>query len=154
MIKKTTIFSFMLILVFCVAFARFLQAEERQDLTKIKVFTQNGNEVVFFAETAVTKEQLGTGLMFRASLPERQGMLFDFGGNHIPYMWMKNTLIPLDMLFIDENGKITFIAGNSQPHSTDTVSPPSFVRYVLEINGGEAAKLGISEGDTIRLADD
>ena len=79
-----------------------------------------------------------------------KGMLFDFNPPREPAMFMKNTLIPLDMLFISEDGLIEMIARNTVPGSLRTISPGVPVRAVLEINGGQAAELGILPGDTVQ----
>jgi uncharacterized membrane protein (UPF0127 family) len=78
-------------------------------------------------------------------------MLFDFKRQLIARMWMRNTLIPLDMLFIHEDGEIINIRQNTMPHSQEILSSTSEVRYVLEINGGLSEKLGIKPGDQVEL---
>jgi uncharacterized protein len=88
--------------------------------------------------------------MFRTSLPDGQGMLFDFSPEQNVSMWMKNTLIPLDMVFIAGDGTIRHIHANAVPHSTDTVPSEFPVRAVLEINGGSAKLLGIKPGDKVK----
>ncbi len=103
----------------------------------------------FTVEIARTPEAIQQGLMFRQSLAENAGMLFDFGGVREASMWMKNTLMPLDMLFIDANGQIVAIARNTVPGSLRSVSPGVPVRAVLEIPAGRAKALGIKPGDTV-----
>lgn len=103
----------------------------------------------FTVEVADDPEETALGLMFRETLDEDKGMLFDFGVPRVPSMFMKNTLIPLDMLFVDTEGEIIMIARNTVPGSLRTISPPVPVKGVLEINGGQAAALGISPGDRI-----
>ncbi|ALN73196.1 hypothetical protein M673_10735 [Aureimonas sp. AU20] len=98
------------------------------------------------ADTPSTRE---TGLMNRETLAEDSGMLFDFGEARPVDMWMKNTLIPLDMLFLDETGRIVRIGANAQPLSLDLISSGGPVRYVLEINGGAAARYGAAPGDRL-----
>lgn len=87
--------------------------------------------------------------MFRDELVNRHGMLFDFKQPLIIRMWMKNTLIPLDMLFIDSDGTIVHIAQNAQPHSEKIIAAPQKALAVLEIGGGEAQRLGIAIGDRV-----
>lgn len=89
------------------------------------------------------------GLMFRRALEPRTGMLFDFGATGPVTMWMKNTFIPLDMLFVAEDGRIVAIARETVPESLDTISAGEPVRAVIEIAGGSAAALGIAEGDLV-----
>lgn len=111
--------------------------------------TSSTGVVTFEVEVARTDEQRTTGLMYRKSLGERAGMLFDFKVDQPVYMWMKNTLIPLDMLFIRADGSIARIAAMTTPLSTETISSGEPVRAVLEIAGGQARKLGIKPGDRV-----
>jgi uncharacterized protein len=103
----------------------------------------------FQVELAVSPEQRSRGLMFRESLDEDRGMLFDFGRPQVASMWMRNTYVPLDMLFIDADGRITQIAANTQPLSDTVVASREPVRAVLELRGGVSAKLGIEPGDRV-----
>jgi uncharacterized protein len=103
----------------------------------------------FAVELAATPAQMEQGLMFRRSLAADSGMLFDFKTPSMATMWMKNTLIPLDMLFVDERGRIVNIAERTVPESTDTVAAAAPVRAVIELNGGTAARLGIRPGDKV-----
>ena len=103
----------------------------------------------FLVEMAVSPAQRSQGLMFRESLAEDRGMLFDFGRPQRAAMWMRNTYVPLDMLFIDEDGQITQIAANTQPLSDAVIASREPVRAVLELRGGVSAKLGIEPGDRV-----
>ena len=103
----------------------------------------------FVVEMAVSPAQRSQGLMFRESLAEDRGMLFDFGRPQRAAMWMRNTYVPLDMLFIDEDGQITQIAANTQPLSDAVIASREPVRAVLELRGGVSAKLGIKAGDRV-----
>jgi uncharacterized membrane protein (UPF0127 family) len=103
----------------------------------------------FRVELATTPAQLEQGLMFRQSMAPDSGMLFDFQRSAPVSMWMKNTFIPLDMLFIDAEGRIINIAERTVPHSLDPVSAAAPARAVLELNGGTAARLGIRPGDRV-----
>src|SRR5262249_12991907 len=96
--------------------------------------------------------QQAKGLMFRRELPEGQGMLFDFGHEQPTSFWMKNTYIPLDMIFIRGDGRIAKIAENTVPLSEALISSGSPVRAVLEVIGGTAKKLGIAPGDRVAHA--
>ena len=103
----------------------------------------------FVVELAVSPAQRSQGLMFRESLEEDRGMLFDFGRPQRASMWMRNTYVPLDMLFIASDGRITQIAANTQPLSDAVVASREPVRAVLELRGGVSAKLGIEPGDRV-----
>jgi uncharacterized membrane protein (UPF0127 family) len=103
----------------------------------------------FHVEIATTPAQLEQGLMFRQKLAPDAGMLFDFQHPSPVSMWMKNTYIPLDMLFIDPKGRIINIAERAVPHSLDPVAAAAPARAVLELNGGTASRLGIRPGDRV-----
>ncbi|MEM7302011.1 MAG: DUF192 domain-containing protein [Pseudomonadota bacterium] len=115
------------------------------EATRISATTDSG-EHHWAIELAADDKTRQVGLMNRKSMPEMTGMLFDFHRDMMVMMWMKNTFIPLDMIFIDRNGTIIRIANNTVPHSTDIISSGQPVRYVLEINAGEAAKTGLKPG--------
>lgn len=103
----------------------------------------------FTVEMAVTPAQRARGLMFRRHLPAGHGMLFDFKQEHIARMWMRNTYIPLDMLFIKGDGRISRIAVDTEPLSERTISSGAPVRAVLELAGGVTTLLGIRPGDRV-----
>jgi uncharacterized membrane protein (UPF0127 family) len=102
---------------------------------------------VWVADTAARSEQ---GLMFVKWLPADQGMLFPFDQPRIATFWMKNTLIALDLLFIDAQGRIVYIRERATPMSEAIISAPTPVKAVLELAGGECARLGIRTGDQVR----
>jgi hypothetical protein len=102
-------------------------------------------------EVATTPAQMEQGLMFRQSLGPNAGMIFDFGTPIVATMWMKNTWIPLDMLFVDAHGKIVNIHERAVPNSTATIAAAAPVRGVIELNGGTAARLGIKPGDVVKF---
>ncbi len=114
----------------------------------LTIVTSKGN-VEFKVELAITAAEQSKGLMFRRRMAENEGMLFDFGSERVVNMWMRNTYIPLDMIFAFENGTIHRIAAQTEPHSEETISSGERVRYVFEINGGAARRLGIAPGDRI-----
>jgi len=103
----------------------------------------------FTVEIADDREEISYGLMNRETLAADAGMLFDFDPPYEPAMYMKNTLIPLDMLFIASDGQIEMIAKNAVPGSLRTISPGLPVRGVLEISGGQADALNIQAGDFV-----
>ncbi|MGH1422741.1 MAG: DUF192 domain-containing protein [Hyphomonas sp.] len=104
----------------------------------------------FVVELADDPEEIQTGLMHRESMDKKAGMLFDFGQPREANMWMKNTLISLDMLFINIEGEVVAIAHNTVPGSLRNVGADVPVKGVLEINGGLAAELGIEPGDVVK----
>jgi uncharacterized membrane protein (UPF0127 family) len=128
-----------------VLFAGSVPAAEEQTL---EIVTKSGVHV-FSIELAVSDADRQKGLMFRKELPEGKGMLFDFKQDQDVSMWMRNTLIPLDMLFINADGSIRRIAENTEPLSERTIPSGGPVRGVLEVIGGTAKKLGIAAGDRV-----
>jgi uncharacterized membrane protein (UPF0127 family) len=113
------------------------------------VVTTNAGLRNFSVEIADNDEERERGLMFRRELPRDQGMLFDFQVEQPVRFWMRNTYIPLDMLFIKGDGTIDSIAERATPLSERTVPSKDAVRYVLEINGGLSRSLGIHVGDKV-----
>ena len=114
----------------------------------LEIVTRNGVHV-FTVELATNDAERQKGLMFRKELPEGTGMLFDFKQDQDVSMWMRNTYIPLDMLFINADGRIRRIAENTTPLSERTIPSGGPVRGVLEVIGGTAKKLGIAPGDRV-----
>jgi uncharacterized protein len=98
---------------------------------------------------ADTPERSAQGLMFVSDLPESMGMVFPVEPPRVENMWMKNTYIELDMLFIDAHGRITKIIPRAAPLSLQTLSSDTVVAAVLELKGGQAAKLGLHTGDSV-----
>jgi uncharacterized protein len=120
-----------------------------QQLQELKITSKNGAHI-FGVELAVSPEEQAKGLMYRKELPEGQGMLFDFHQEQPGVsFWMKNTYIPLDMIFIRGDGSILRIAENTVPLSEALVPAGGPVRAVLEVMGGTAKKLGIAPGDRV-----
>ncbi|MEQ8479013.1 MAG: DUF192 domain-containing protein [Hoeflea sp.] len=119
------------------------------DSEPLVIETQAG-AVEFDVELALTPSDRATGLMFRQSMPEKQGMLFRFDRTRLVVMWMKNTPLPLDMVFIDENGVVAGVARDTVPFSEAVIPSPGKVRYVLELNAGAAQRHGIAAGDRVR----
>jgi uncharacterized protein len=103
----------------------------------------------FTVEVAATPEQQEIGLMFRTSLAENHGMIFPWDSQQPASFWMKNTLIPLDIIFIGVDGRIARIAANAPAMSLDPIPSGVPVSGILELRGGRAAELGIREGDRV-----
>ncbi len=114
----------------------------------LEIATASG-KVKLTVELATDYRQQEFGLMFRKSMPQDHGMIFDVGNPRRIEMWMKNTYIPLDMIFINKDGMITRIVKNAKPLSTDIISSEGEVRAVLEINGGMADKDHVNTGDHV-----
>ena len=115
------------------------------------VQTQENEIIEFRVLIAQSNKQRRQGLMHIESMEEDQGMLFIFDPNRKVSMWMSNTPMTLDMLFIDKNGKIINIAKNTTPYSTKGISSGGSINWVLEINGGLTDQLNIKSGDHVRL---
>ena len=120
-----------------------------QALETLSVASQGGQRQTFRVEVARNDADRAQGLMFRRSMPADQGMLFDFGRVEPVSMWMQNTYLSLDMLFIRPDGTIARIAANTEPLSTRTIPSGEPVLAVLELNAGTAARLGIKAGDRV-----
>ncbi len=121
------------------------QAFERSEAT---VVTLRGR-FRFSVEMAVTPAQRQLGLQGRAHLPADAGMLFDFGRDQPVSMWMLNTRIPLDMVFLSEAGRVVKVVENTQPFSLETVSSDVPVRAVLELNAGTAERIDLKPGSRV-----
>jgi uncharacterized membrane protein (UPF0127 family) len=118
-------------------------------LEQATVVGTDGEQLMFEVRLADTPETRQRGLMYVTALEPRHGMLFDFRETREVGMWMKNTPLSLDMLFIDAAGVIRRIAAETRPFSTETIRSGVPVRAVLEIRGGLAAELGIEPGDRV-----
>ena len=116
--------------------------------SKLRVVTKSGKHE-FIVEIAVTDRQHAQGLMFRQSLAKNAGMLFDYKVPTSITMWMKNTYIPLDMIFIGNDGRVINVVQRAIPFSENVISSLGKARGVLEVNGGTASRLGIMPGDKI-----
>lgn len=117
--------------------------------SKAEIVTQAGKHHAFTVELASSPQQLTQGLMFRRTMAADAGMLFDFGAPRPVSMWMRNTMIPLDMLFLAEDGKVVGFKERAVPGSTEVISAPEPARGVLELNGGTVQRLGLAVGDHV-----
>lgn len=120
-------------------------------VTTIVIDTEHGPHT-FRVEIAADHASQEKGLMFRRQMPPDDGMLFEFPRPEMQFFWMKNTILPLDIIFIRANGTISSIAPNAVPYSTTTIPSIEPVRAVLELNGGRAAQLGIEPDDVVHHA--
>jgi uncharacterized membrane protein (UPF0127 family) len=118
---------------------------------KVAILTKAGREVAFQVEVADTPAKRTMGLQYRKALGADRGMIFLFPSESPQSFWMKNTPIPLDMIFINSQGKIVGIVEQTAPFSLETRSVEVPSQFVLEINGGLAKRHGIQAGDTVRF---
>jgi uncharacterized protein len=123
-------------------------AVQAASVQPLEIATRSGVHV-FSVEMATTEEEKQTGLMHRKELPDGKGMLFDFSPEQQISMWMKNTYISLDMIFIRADGRILRIAENTEPLSTRIISSGGLAKGVLEVIAGTAQKYGIQPGDKV-----
>ena len=124
-------------------------SDTTENVENLTIITADGREFLFTVEIATTVEERKKGLMFRRFLAPQSGMLFDYGEMRKAAMWMKNTYVPLDILFIDDTGVIVNIAHNTVPLSLIPISSDGPVLCVLEINAGTAKSLNIKAGDVV-----
>ena len=119
-------------------------------LQPLRIETQAGQVHKFDVELALTDAERAKGLMFRKSMPNDRGMLFEFSDEAERAFWMKNTYISLDILYIDAKGKVVSISRNAQPFNETPLPSNAPAKGVLELNGGLSERLGIQPGDTVR----
>ena len=116
---------------------------------KLVIVTHDGVRHDFQVEMAKTPEQQTVGLMFRPSVPEDGGMLFDWGAPQVSNMWMRNTVSPLDMVFINADGTVRRVVEDTVPESLAIIESRGPVRATLELRAGTAKRLGIHAGDLV-----
>ncbi|MBX5180339.1 DUF192 domain-containing protein [Rhizobium lentis] len=136
-------------LFFLVALPALAEEEMRFEKEPLLIQTAAGKMLHFTVEVAATGDQRARGLMFRKSMADDAGMIFDFGQTRRVAMWMENTILPLDMLFADDTGTIRHIKENAKPYSREIIDSMSPVKYVVELNAGIVGKFGIKPGDRI-----
>ena len=147
--RAATAALFAFVVIGMALFSSWANAQLRQVPLTIQT---SGGPVALEIELAETPDQQSKGLMFRKSLGERAGMLFSYAPAKEITMWMRNTYIPLDMLFVRADGVIHRIEVMTQPFSEDIIPSQGEVTAVLELNGGAAARLGIKPGDRVQHA--
>lgn len=143
--------SFMWFLAFVIALAVSPLSAPAQEAARIEPLSivTDTSATLFAAEIADNDDLRGRGLMFRHVLPPNQAMLFDFEKPRPAAMWMKNTYISLDMLFVRADGTIAAIAENTEPLSTQTISVDEPVQGVVELAAGTVKRLGIKRDDKV-----
>lgn len=148
----TPIARFLTVFVLLVSFAVPLSVSsataQEWDDTRVTI-TSGGKVHSFLVELATTSAQHSKGLMYRKYLGPEQGMLFIYRKPQRVSMWMKNTFIPLDMIFINSDGSIARIAERAVPHSETVIPSGGRVRAVLEVRAGTADRLGLKPGDLV-----
>lgn len=117
------------------------------DSEPLTFVTANGNKLSFALEVADTEEERMRGLMFRRDFPKERAMLFVFGETRRVSMWMENTPLPLDMVFLDEKGRVSSIHENATPFSQNIISSGPPAAYVVELLAGTVKRTGIHRGD-------
>jgi uncharacterized membrane protein (UPF0127 family) len=130
------------------AFALISAGAQAASIQPLEIVTKSGVHM-FSVEMATTEKEKETGLMYRKELADGKGMLFDFSPEQQISMWMKNTYISLDMIFIRADGRILRIAENTEPESTRIISSGGLAKGVLEVIAGTAKKYGIAPGDRV-----
>ncbi|MEL6686738.1 MAG: DUF192 domain-containing protein [Pseudomonadota bacterium] len=115
----------------------------------LTIVAENGTHS-FLVEEAKTLDQQARGMMWREEMGDDEGMIFEFAEPKVATIWMKNTAIPLDILFVRSNGKILKIEHMAQPYSLRSASSEAVIAGVVELKGGRALELGIKPGDTVQ----
>lgn len=144
-----TLFAVFAVLALAAALPAWSQGDAALATDDLWIETDGGSRYHFTVELALTRQDQARGLMHRESMAPDAGMLFVFDPPRPASFWMRNTLISLDMLFIDAEGRIVNIAERTTPQTDDPHSSAGPVRAVLEINGGLSAMLGIAPGDLV-----
>ena len=139
------------ILIFVVILAALLSVTACEAQPTVTISTKAGREVAFLVEIADTAGKREMGLQYRRELADDHGMIFLFPAESQQTFWMKNTPIPLDMIFINRDRKIVGIVEKTEPFSLDPRSVRAPSQYVLEINGGLGRRYGIQTGDAVRF---
>lgn len=121
---------------------------------KIVVFYKNDEKIScrFNVVLAITPEEQMRGLMFRKELKKTEGMLFIYNDDAVRYYWMKNTYLPLDLIFIDSNLRVVDVYKNARPMDETTIISKGFARYTLEVNAGQADRCKIKNGTRVKFS--
>jgi len=145
---KTKQFSIILLIILISSIAIYVFFNYQPKIPRV-CFEENCFEV----EIAETQSEKAEGLMFREFLKEDKGMLFVYNEEGIYSFWMKNTLIPLDIIWVNAEGKVVYIEYEAQPcgETCDSLNPQENAQFVLEINGGIVGKLNITVGDGVNF---
>lgn len=142
----------MAILAFSWVFVAASFGPAAADLTSVEpleIITATGPHILR-VEVAKTSKEREKGLMFRTSLPENGGMLFDFHNEQQIFMWMKNTPLSLDMIFVSRAGRVVSLAQEATPFSEQVISSGAPASAVIEVSAGTARKFSVAVGDIVR----
>ncbi len=145
--KRSFLFLFLLAMPACAQDTTKAQPELPRE--KLSVITRDGAHHDFMVEMALSPEQQTVGLMFRPTVPADGGMLFDWGQPRQSNMWMRNTVAPLDMLFVNADGTIRRVAEDTVPQSLAVIDSQGPVRATIELAAGTAKRLDIRPGDHV-----
>lgn len=150
--RRRHLLSACLVLFPTLAWAEADTSKAQPELPKepLTIVTRDGVEHRFTVEMATTEDEQTVGEMFRPSVPPDGGMLFDWGRPQETRMWMRNTIAPLDMIFINADGKIRSIKEDAVPESLAVIDSGGPVLAALEVAAGTAARLNIRVGDTVK----
>ena len=146
---KQRLFSSIIALAFFTAGASCALAQESFEKEPLTIVHQDGKRSELTAELALTASQRSQGLMYRRSMPSDEGMLFDFFEDRLVTMWMRNTYLPLDMIFAQKDGIISHIHKGAVPQDESIISSQTPVRFVLELNAGAVERRNIRVGDKL-----
>jgi uncharacterized membrane protein (UPF0127 family) len=122
---------------------------DNNTMDELLIRLADGKEIPYMVEIADTDETRRLGLMYREFMPVNHGMLLDFDSSRDASIWMKNTYIPLDLIYIDKNGKIVYLHKDAIPHDTTSISSGGKVKSVLELNANQIEKQGLKVGDLV-----
>jgi uncharacterized protein len=149
MLNKIKIFNIYNLAIICLLITPVSDYAREPEFENLIIINSDGVSVSYKIEIALTDSQKRRGLMFRDFMPEDQGMVFIYTPERVASMWMKNTILSLDMVFIDEQGVIINIAENTTPFSLETISSELPVKIVLELNAGQVQKHAFTIGNKV-----
>ena len=136
-------------LFFVLTLSACFDAEQTADKQEITIQTPSGQQAVFSVDIADTPTEQQKGLMFVESMPDKEGMIFLYPQQTQTFFWMKNTLIPLDMLFFDKDNELIHVEHSAVPHDEAPRGPQDPICSVVEINGGLAKKMNMTFGSKL-----
>lgn len=145
---RQTVFALAALALTACATASEAGVPQQLPLTPLAIQTATGTHA-FQVQVAASNAEKETGLMFRASMPADEGMIFDYGAAQTVYIWMKNTLIPLDLIYIRSDGTVSSVYEGAQPGDLTPRGSKEPVVAVLELNAGAADRIGLAPGDRV-----